>query len=140
MGRPGRCPCSRCIAHRGRLLPLPLLPAAHELRPPAPPWCRYRIALAPHFYGPSVTGETVLEKTYGHTLWDRMTRSWGSKTACATCSTSAAGIQQFYPREARAPRPPRRITARTLQLPLWCSTPHPPPPTLWPLPGGAPLP
>lgn len=57
----------------------------------------YRMALAPHAYGPSVTGETVPSQTYGSALWARLTKSWGSKSSCATWTTSGAGINQFYP-------------------------------------------
>ncbi len=57
----------------------------------------YRTALAPHVYGPSVTGVSNVTATFGAPLWERLTRSWGSKTGCSTCSTVNAGTSQFYP-------------------------------------------
>jgi hypothetical protein len=55
-----------------------------------------RTALAPHIYGPSVTGANVTA-TFGAPLWERLTKSWGSKTGCSSCTTANAGTNQFYP-------------------------------------------
>eukprot|EP00878_Enallax_costatus_P041766 GHUV01048648.1.p1 GENE.GHUV01048648.1~~GHUV01048648.1.p1 ORF type:complete len:153 (+),score=34.87 GHUV01048648.1:1305-1763(+) len=48
---------------------------------------------APHIYGPSVTGQTIAA-TSGSTLFDRLFRSWGSKSPAA--NLNLAGIQQNY--------------------------------------------
>jgi hypothetical protein len=56
----------------------------------------YRMSLAPHVYGPLVTGQDALN-TIGDKFWSRLTKSWGSKTGNAACSLTTAGINQFYP-------------------------------------------
>jgi hypothetical protein len=53
----------------------------------------YRIVLAPHSYGPSVTGQAVAS-TFGSVLWERLSRSWGSKHPAA--DLAVAGIRQQY--------------------------------------------